>query len=73
LWCQLIPKIGKKQHWIIRILLAPSNVRFGSVAAGSLHFSDSMAWGAAYGQKRTFTDQRKTPPKRGLMLSIEHR
>jgi hypothetical protein len=30
------------------------NVCFGSEAAGSLHFSDSMAWGAASGQKRPF-------------------
>jgi hypothetical protein len=43
-----------------------ANVRFGSVAAGSLRFSDSMAWGAAYGQKQSFARQEKPGARPGF-------
>jgi hypothetical protein len=39
----------------------PATGCFGSVAAGSLRFSDSVAWGSAYGQKRTFKESEITP------------
>jgi hypothetical protein len=69
---QLFSITGARFYFRRFCFLRAETVCFGSEAAGSLRFSDSMAWGAASGQKRTF-DGRESPALdarrlRGLLI-----
>jgi hypothetical protein len=51
---QLFSITGARFYFRRFCFLRAETVCFGSEAAGSLRFSDSMAWGAASGHKESF-------------------
>jgi hypothetical protein len=49
-WMNLMPAFKGKAVTVVSSGCCVDRLKSQSVAAGSLRFSDSMAWGAAYGQ-----------------------